>query len=101
MRNTRKALANRLKQGRHEWLAVLLLAGSPALAQQPATHGLGVLPPLPLETARQSANVRSNPYCGTATTQPGPTVQLTNGANQPARTVRLSPIGGGDWPEFH
>lgn len=91
MRNSRKALADRLKQGRREWLVVLLLAGSPALAQQPASRGLGVLPPLPLETAGQAV-VRSNPYCETETSQPA-TVQLTNGANQPATTVRLSPIG--------
>ena len=90
MRNPRKVLANRLKQGRREWLAVLILAGSPVLAQQPATSGLGVLPPLPLETP---AFVLANPYCEAEATQPQPTVQLTNGRNQPSRTVRLSPIG--------
>lgn len=93
MRDHRKAQTKQTKHGRRQWLVVLILAGSPCLAQQPQNNGLGVLPPLPLSAANPTPGVHSNPFCASETAKPSPEVQLTTGAAQNLRTAQLSPIG--------
>ena len=93
MRDHQKAQIDRSKYGRRQLLVALLLAGSPCLAQQPQSNGFGVLPPLPLNAATVSPQVRTNPYCASESDAQKPAVRLTTGASQATRSVHLSPIG--------
>ena len=93
MREHQEAKTDRVKRSRRQWLVALILAGSPCLAQEPQSGGLGVLPPLPLNATQAAPAVSTNPYCAPQDVAPQPNILLTTGASQAAHSAQLRPIG--------
>jgi hypothetical protein len=92
MRDNQEPQTDRTKRSRRQWLVALVLAGSPCLAQEPQTGGIGVLPPLPLNPSTAVPTVRTNPFY-VPEKEPQKAVLLTTGASQSTPTIHLSPIG--------
>ncbi|MGI9472810.1 MAG: pilus assembly protein N-terminal domain-containing protein [Rubripirellula sp.] len=88
MRDSR-TLAKRRRRHRRAMLVLVLLAGTPALADQPQNNTFRILPPLPLKSIAQTEQVQSNPFCATPKHEGG--VQLASGTDSAA--IRLKPIG--------
>lgn len=94
MRDPQEAQNDRAKRSQRQWLFTLILAASPCLAQEPENGGLGVLPPLPLNTNTMPSNadtrasaVRNNPYVASENESAKAAV------GQTWRSAQLSPIG--------
>ena len=87
MRESRKSPVRR--RHRRALLALILIAGSPAFAEQPQQNTFRIMPPLPLRPIAQTARIQGNPFC--AEPKARTSVQLASGKN--SDSIRLKPIG--------
>jgi hypothetical protein len=91
MRDPRKKLAKHSRRRRRAALAIILLATSPALADDLESNPVQILPPLPLKSTADAQQTQSNPFCETLVKAGSLKVQLAGGSD--FSSIKLKPIG--------
>ena len=84
MRDPNKTIAKRTRLKRRAFLAVMIVASSPLLADGPQSNS--AMPPLPLKSS-----MKANPFCLPVAKNVANQVQLASGSSE--STIRLKPIG--------